>query len=225
MKHACAGEELESDVVVPLRPLLDPAEPRLGDERSLVARQQRDHEHLVVLVDWLTHSPATDQGAILREICRVVFPHAFADEAVLWPAVRKHLPYGETLVQQMNEERREMNDLACRLQEDALVDADRSTALARLREVLLDAVRHEEEVLLPLLQSRIDEGRLRQLGAAWEIVRRTAPTRPHPLLVRNRVSNCLVLLPLTLLDRTRDRKEISRRPAHGDAATALRLVS
>src|SRR5690606_30214943 len=158
------------------------------------------------------------------EISRVVCPHAFADEAVLWPAVRKHVPYGEALLQQMEEERREVNELMGRLQDAGPDDPEWSELLDRLRGVLLDAVRHEEDVLFPLLQSRLEEGRLRQLGVAWEVVRRAAPTRPHPLLVRNRVSNCLVLLPLTILDRSRDRREVSARPAP-DAATALPLAS
>jgi len=154
----------------------------------------------------------------------MVFPHAFADESVLWPVVRKHLPYGETLVQQMDEERHEVNELVSCLQDEALEPDQRPRLVGRLTELLRDAVRHEEDVLFPPLQEQVDEGRLRQLGFAWELVRRAAPTRPHPVLLRNRVGNCLVLLPLTILDRSRDRWESSRAVADPDAVP-LRLAS
>ncbi|WP_110241132.1 hemerythrin domain-containing protein [Nocardioides gilvus] len=208
-----------------MRSLADQVETQLGSDWSLLVRQKRDHQLLVVLLERLSRDPGPDQDEVLREVCRVVFPHAFADESVLWPAVRKHLPYGETLVQQMDEERREVNELAGRLQDEDLEPTERSRLVERLHGLLLDAVRHEEEVLLPLLQSRVEEGRLRQLGFAWDVVRRAAPTRPHPVLVRHRVSNCLVLLPLTILDRSRDRRESSSRVVPDEARTALRIAS
>jgi len=58
----------------------------------------------------------------------------------------------------------------------------RAGLLERLIEVLRQDVRDEEDALLPRLQDRLDQRRLRRLGVAWELVRRTAPTRPHPVV-------------------------------------------
>jgi len=50
----------------------------------------------------------------------------------------------------------------------------------------------------------VDERTLRRLGVQWEILRRTAPTRPHPVVARRPPGNVLAALPLSALDRTRD---------------------
>lgn len=206
------------------RSVAEQDESELGGDWSLLVRQKRDHELLAALLERVSPTPGPDQDDVLREVCRMVFPHAFADESVLWPVVRKQLPYGETLVQQMDEERREVNELVGCLQDEALEPDQRPRLVGRLMELLRDAIRYEEDVLFPLLQEQVEEGRLRQLGFAWELVRRAAPTRPHPVLVRSRVGNCLVLLPLTILDRSRDRWENSRAVADPDDVS-LRLAS
>lgn len=59
-------------------------------------------------------------------------------------------------------------------------------------------------MLLPSLQRRVSVLRLRQLGLLWECVRRTAPTRPHPVVSRRPPGNVVAALPLTLIDRSRD---------------------
>ena len=40
----------------------------------------------------------------------------------------------------------------------------------------------EEDVLLPRPQAVLSRTRLRALGPAWEVVRRTAPTHAHPVV-------------------------------------------
>jgi hypothetical protein len=81
---------------------------------------------------------------------------------------------------------------------------ERKDLLERLAEVLRQDVRDEEDELLPRLQEAVGPTRLRQLGLAWEVVRRTAPTRPHPVVSRRPPGNALAALPLTVLDRSRD---------------------
>ncbi|MFE9028325.1 hypothetical protein ACFYOA_18980 [Streptomyces iakyrus] len=45
---------------------------------------------------------------------------------------------------------------------------------------------------------------MRRLGAAWETVRRTPPTRPHPVVPRRPPGNALLGMPLSLYARIRD---------------------
>jgi hypothetical protein len=46
---------------------------------------------------------------------------------------------------------------------------------------------------------------------AWELVRGTAPTRPHPVVTRRPPGNVLAALPLTGIDRSRDTLETAAR--------------
>ena len=91
---------------------------------------------------------------------------------------------------------------------------ERPRVLHRLTGLLHDDVRDEEDQLLPRIQDRLSPTQVRLLGAAWEVVRRTAPTRPHPVVARRPPGNVLAALPLSIIDRLRDRVDAAagRRP-------------
>ncbi len=175
----------------------------LGGPWSVLVRQKRDHVQLDHLLHQLTEGPRDEQDAVLQSIARLVFPHAFAEEAVLWPELRRRLPDGHELTLTVEQEHQEINELWSRLERDT-ADGNRDELLARLVTVLRQDVRDEEDALLPRLQEAVGPRRLRQLGVAWELVRRTAPTRPHPLVSRRPPGTVLSALPLSVVDRTRD---------------------
>lgn len=60
----------------------------LGGRGSVLSRQKRDHIKLDELLDRLDTVDPRNQRLTLIRIFRLVFPHAFAEEAVLWPALR-----------------------------------------------------------------------------------------------------------------------------------------
>jgi hypothetical protein len=74
-------------------------------------------------------------------------------------------------------------------------------------------VRDEEDLLLPRLQQALTVQQLRRLGRTWAVVRRTAPTRPHPVVSRRPPGNLVSALPLAVLDRSRDRLDRTARAA------------
>lgn len=91
----------------------------LGRPHSVLARQRRDHMQLDDLMQEAAATTGPERQEVLAELCRLVFTHAFAEEAVLWPIVR-----------------------------------------------------------------RTDDDSLLRIGWMWEVVRRTSPTRPHPVVSR-----------------------------------------
>lgn len=197
---------------------------QLGGRLSILARQRRDHERLDRLLRRLAQSsPGGEEEAALHAIARLVFPHAFAEEAVIWPEARRVLTDGEQLTRQVEQEHQEVNELWSSLEHLPSGSPARSTAIVRLTEVLREDVRDEEDELLPRLQDAVDVRRLRVLGVAWEAVRRTAPTRPHPAVSRRPPGNALAALPLTVLDRSRDALDAGARRfshAYGPASRA-----
>ncbi|MGQ1840121.1 hemerythrin domain-containing protein [Kocuria turfanensis] len=197
----------------------------LGGRLSVLTRQQKDHIELDRLLRQLDGAEATDQGQVLLRIYRLVFPHAFAEESVLWPVMRRVLPDGHELTLQVEQEHQEVNELVTALETLDADDPQRETVLSRLVEVLREDVRDEEDELLPRLQQLLRPGQLRRLGLAWEVVRRTAPTRAHPVVARRPPGNVIAALPLSVLDRLRDLVDaaVLRRPGRG--APALRSVS
>ena len=82
---------------------------------------------------------------MLHRIARLVFPHAFAEESVLWPELRRVLPDGEELTLHVEQEHQEVNELWARLETLAPSSIERPDVVARLGEVLREDVRDEED--------------------------------------------------------------------------------
>jgi hemerythrin superfamily protein len=176
----------------------------LGGAGSVLARQRADHVELDRLLHELDGSTGSAQEEVLGKIDRLVFSHAFAEETVLWPVLRRVLPDGDALTLQVEKEHQEVNELVSAIEVDGPGDPRRPARLARLVEVLREDVRDEEDVLFPRLQEAVSAEELRRLGRSWELMRRLSPTRPHPTVSRRPPGNALSGLPLTVLDRTRD---------------------
>ena len=199
--------------------------PELGGRLSVLHRQKRDHVRLDRLLHRLAEAAPTDRPPVLRDIYRLVFPHAFAEEAVLWPVIRRLVPDGHALTLRVEQEHQAINELVTRLESIDPGSPSHELVLAQLVGLLNQDVRDEEDELLPRLQAKLSVSQLRLLGIAWEAVRRIAPTRAHPIVSRRPPGNVLSALPLSLVDRCRDRVDglLDRRP--GTAAAPLGALS
>jgi hemerythrin superfamily protein len=186
------------------RSIADQTEDELGGSGSVLVRQRRDHVELDRLLHELDGATGRHQEEVLTRIDRLVFSHAFAEETVLWPVVRRVLPDGDEITRQVETEHQEVNELVAALEEGGPDHPERPARLARLVQVLREDVRDEEDVMFPRLQERLDAAELRRLGRRWEVMRRISPTRPHPTVSRRPPGNALSGLPLSLLDRSRD---------------------
>jgi hypothetical protein len=205
---------------------------QLGGRWSILARQKRDHVELEGMLERLPATCGEEREDLLNRISRLVFTHAFAEEAVLWPALRRHLPDGEELTTRVEREHQEVTELVGALEQSAPEDPDRQELLDRTVAVLRQDVRDEEDLLLPRLQQAVDTRTLRRLGVSWEVVRRTAPTRTHPIVSRRPPGQTLSALPLSVTDRLRDgfdhvARRVPRpvRPALVSASDALGAVA
>jgi hypothetical protein len=197
----------------------------LGGPHSVLARQKRDHIELDRLLHRIDASTGDERQSHLTDLCRLVFPHAFAEEAVLWPAIRKMVPGGEPLTLEIEREHQEINELFTEL-EKAPVDSPQHRELwQRIEALLREDVRDEEDRLLPMLQDAVDRRTLIRLGWAWEAVRRTAPTRPHPVVARRPPGNVVAAAPLTFLDRARDHLDRGARRSAGRQRSAMSAAS
>jgi hemerythrin superfamily protein len=187
-----------------VRSIADQTADELGGPGSVLVRQRNDHIELDRLLHELDGATGTAQEEVLHRIDRLVFSHAFAEETVIWPVVRRVLADGDALTLQIEEEHQEVNELVTALERDGHDHPERPARLRRLVEVLRQDVRDEEDVMFPRLQEELSPAELRALGRRWELMRRISPTRPHPTVSRRPPGNALSGLPLSLIDRTRD---------------------
>ncbi|HEX8481293.1 MAG TPA: hemerythrin domain-containing protein [Allosphingosinicella sp.] len=200
-------------------------ESELGGRSSILARQKRDHMRLDGLLRRLGEAPAAGRNPVLLDIYRLVFPHAFAEEAVLWPLIRRLLPDGQALTLQVELEHQRINALVTELETLEPGSEAHEQRLVRIVQLLREDVRDEEDALLPRLQAELSPAQLRLLGVCWEIVRAIAPTRAHPIVSRRPPGNVLSALPLALLDRLRDAVDSSLQQNAGGGAPRLRRLS
>ena len=200
----------------------------LGGEGSLLARQRRDHAELDRLLVQLAQTSGEEQEDVLRRLARLVFPHAYGEETVVWPLLRRVLPDGHEITLRNEQEHQAINALFSQVERTPHDDPVRAALLDRLTALLREDVRDEEELLLPRLQAALSPEQLRRLGLVWEVLRRTAPTRPHAVVSRRPPGNVLSGLPLAILDRSRDRLDAvarSRTASSSPARAASRALA
>ena len=197
----------------------------LGGRLSVLSRQKRDHIRLDQLLHQLRQAPPGHEGAVLLPIFRLVFTHAFAEETLLWPVIRRVVPNGDYFTLEVEREHQQINQLVTVLESTPPGSPERARLIEQMIGLLFNDVRDEEDVLLPHLQEKLSRIQLRVLGIAWEVVRRISPTRPHPIVSRRPPGNVLAALPLSVLDRSRDRVDVLLHRGAGKAAPALRALS
>jgi hypothetical protein len=207
--------------------IAEQTEAELGGPRSVLVRQRRDHVRLSELMEAVRTKTGEERDAAVNDMCRLAFPHAFAEEAILWPAIRRALPdgEGEALTLEVEQEHQEINEIIAALERSGPGDPDRESLIERALDLLDTDVRDEEDELLPRLQDASSVADLRRLGFTWELVRRTAPTRPHPVVARRPPGNVLSALPLTAIDRSRDFLDRRARGHSGPLSSVARQGS
>ncbi|WP_280432951.1 hemerythrin domain-containing protein [Nocardia brasiliensis] len=200
-------------------------ETELGGALSVLTLQRRDHQRLDLLLERVAHTSGDERQDGLTALCRLAFPHAFAEEAVLWPLVRRTLPDGAELTLRVEQEHQEINELFAALEMAAPGSLEHLRLFERIASLLRQDARDEEDVLLPKLQEALSPRALRRAGLIWLAVRYTAPTRAHPTVARRPPGNALAALPLTGLDRSRDRLNQAARRAPAPLAAGCRGAS
>jgi hypothetical protein len=184
---------------------------QLGGPGSILVRQRQDHAVLEELLTAVRTSTGAEQDEALTRLGRLVFPHAYGEETVLWPVLRAVLPDGEQLTLRNEIEHQQINQLWSELDRTPADGARRTQLVQQLTDQLHQDARDEEDLLLPRIQQALTVTQLRRLGRTWQLVRRTAPTRPHPHVSRRPPGNVLSGLPLAGIDRIRDLLDRSAR--------------
>lgn len=116
----------------------------LGGPASVLVRQRRDHEELEALLEELERSPCEAQPQVLRRVWRLAFSHAFAEEAVLWPALRRHVDDGDQLTLRIEQEHQAICALAVEIEELDPTHDEWAAKVAAVAELLRTDARDEE---------------------------------------------------------------------------------
>ncbi|WP_309124961.1 hypothetical protein [Kocuria sp.] len=132
---------------------------------------------------------------MLTRLWRLVFTHAYAEGTVVRPAIRAVSTDGKELTLHIEQGHQKLSELTAALERTDPGEPGRAEMITELAAELRLDIREEEYVLLSRLRAGADDRRLRQLGAAWVVVRHTAPTRPHVAVSRRPPGNVIAALP------------------------------
>ncbi|ULR47957.1 hemerythrin domain-containing protein [Streptomyces deccanensis] len=104
---------------------------QLGGEDSILVRQRRDHADLDAMMNRYGSATTTpeEQKELWGDIVQLVFRHAFAEETVLWPLLRRVSADGQALTARVEQEHQEINELIAQVEkspDDPRRSAERS---------------------------------------------------------------------------------------------------
>jgi hypothetical protein len=175
-------------------------------ERDVVDVLVADHHEMLTTVRRIS---AIDDRAAQRELADVLIAelvrHSVAEELWVYPAMRRHVPDGDSAVDHDVEEHKELEVLLKRLEALQPEDEQFLVLVRRLEQVLADHVADEEQGQLPQLRAAVPREELVLMAERVEAVKKVAPTRAHPGAPNSALFHALAGPGVGLVDRLRDR--------------------
>jgi hemerythrin superfamily protein len=164
-----------------------------------------DHQEVAALVEQLL---ATAEPEARRELADTLIGqlvrHSVAEETIVYPIMARHLPDGEQVVEHDTAEHKQLESIMKEMEDCSVGDDSFPSLVRRLRDVLQDHVRDEEDEQFPQLRQHVPLDELEAMGGAVQVLKQVAPTRPHPDAPNNMLFHMTVGPGVGLVDRLRD---------------------
>jgi hemerythrin-like domain-containing protein len=171
------------------------------DAIALLTTDHAEVEQMFHQIEALSEAEA--RAKLAAGIIRELSVHAAIEEQVLYPAMRKALPDGETLVQEAIDEHQQVKETLA-----AIERADSATERDPLLVRLIGNVRHhveaEETELFPKLRASVTTAELKEMGAKLAAAKKLAPTHPHPNAPNTPPGNLVGGVAAGVIDKARD---------------------
>ncbi len=165
-----------------------------------------DHREFFGLIDQILASGDVEQRRDLADtLISELVRHSVAEEMYVYPAMRDHVPDGQSAVDHDTTEHKQLESTMKQLESAEPNDARFAELVRQLRDVLRDHVEDEESEQLPKLRAHLSQEQLAQLAGKVETAKKVAPTRPHPAAPNAELFHKLVGPGVGLVDRLRDK--------------------
>jgi len=175
------------------------------NRRDVIEVLTHDHREVEEMFEELT--AATDpeeRRRILDDVTIELIRHAVAEELYLYPAVRRHVPDGDTIADKEISDHAEVERVLKELEKADTTNADFTTLVRQLIGEVSEHVRDEENNLFPQLVKHAGPEDLLRLGEQVQSAKEKAPTRPHPSAPDRPPLNKILAPGAGLVDRIRD---------------------
>jgi hemerythrin superfamily protein len=164
-----------------------------------------DHHEVLDLVGQIPAADPAQRRDMAETVIAELMRHSVAEEMYVYPAMKEHLPDGESRVQHDTEEHQQLVEVMKQLEDLDSADPRFLETLGRLEMVLRDHVTDEETDQFPLLRAQLSREQLVEIGAKVETAKKAAPTRPHPSAPHSALFHKTLGPGVGLVDRLRDK--------------------
>ena len=166
---------------------------------------KNDHQTVEQLFARLEGSVSDEEKVeLMRDVIRELSIHASIEEQFLYPAVKRAVPDGESLVDEGIDEHQEVKEVLSDLDGMAADDPEFDAKARSLMQDVRHHVEEEEGEILPKLASAMQPQELLELGERMESAKDSAPTRPHPRAPSRPPANIVAGAMAGVVDRARD---------------------
>ena len=150
----------------------------------------KDHEEVKGMLAELEKGPTKATGAgedqlalrkrMAEELVIEESKHEALEEMYFWPAVREHLPDGETLAATATHQEQEGKEVLNKLDKLQPDEAEFEQLLAKFITDGREHIAFEETQVWPGLRTALSREQAEEIGTKIAEGKSTAPTRPHP---------------------------------------------
>jgi hemerythrin superfamily protein len=170
---------------------------------DIISLLEQDHQAIRERFSELDGARADDRPQLLWELVEQLVRHEVAEEAVVYPALRRE-PGGDAVADARVAEESEAEQLLARLEKLDPATQEFQGAVRDLRATVLDHAQKEESDVFPLLTTNEESGYLALLGQKFKGEKLAAPSHPHPHAPNSAVAHKLIDPIAAFIDRIRD---------------------
>lgn len=173
---------------------------------DVVTELTNDHEEVEELFTTIEELPPGDsrRKECADQVTMELVRHSVAEEAYLYPAVRRHVPGGEALAEKELADHAAAERIMKELEGCEAGHPQFDVLMNKLMTEIRTHITDEENNLFPRLRDACSAEVLDELGEKVRQAKRTAPTRPHPSAPDKPPANKLLAPGVGLVDRLRD---------------------
>jgi hemerythrin superfamily protein len=163
-----------------------------------------DHHDVLELVGQIPGADPAQRRDMADTVIAELMRHSVAEEMFVYPAMREHLPNGDSEVQDDIDEHQQLVEVMKELEGIDAADPRFLTTLSRLEQVLRHHVSDEEDDQFPQLRTHLTREQLVEMGTKVAAAKKAAPTRPHPSAPHSALFHKTLGPGVGLVDRLRD---------------------
>ena len=171
---------------------------------DVVAAVKEDHRRVETMFSSLDTVEDSELVGYFCELREELVRHEVAEELVVYPALRRNVPGGDTIADACIREQSEAESSLSRLEKHEDEPVVLRAGLLQLRRDVLAHAEHEEREVLPSLETHTKAKDLQILGDRYRKALESAPTHPHPHAPDTPPGNTVLGPVAAVMDRMRD---------------------